>query len=69
MSSVLRRDRESFEALLRRFSRAVQDAGVIAEARARGEFVTNGEKRRLKKARSAARRAKSERLARRAAGF
>ena len=62
MSSVRRRDHESFEALLRRFSRAVQDAGVLQEARFRGEFTTNGEKRRLAAARSAARCRKAARL-------
>lgn len=68
MSSVRRRDHESFEALLKRFGRVVQDAGVLSEARARGEFLPNTERRRLKKARSAARRRKAERLGRRAAG-
>lgn len=63
MSSVLRRDRESIDALIRRFSRSVQDAGILTEARARAEFTSNPERRRVEEKRSAARRRKAARLA------
>ncbi len=63
MSSVLRRDRESIDALIRRFSRSVQDAGILTEARERAEFTSNPERRRVEEKRSAARRRKAARLA------
>jgi ribosomal protein S21 len=63
VSSVLRRDQESIDALIRRFSRSVQDAGIIAEARERSEFTSNPERRRAAEKRSAARRRKAARPA------
>ncbi len=63
MSSVLRRDQESIDALIRRFSRSVQDAGTLTEARERAEFTSNPERRRAEAKRSAARRRKATRAA------
>ena len=64
MSSAVRRDRESIDALIRRFSRSVQDAGILIEARERAEFTSNPERRRAEEKRSASRRAKAARTAR-----
>lgn len=64
MSHVERRPGESVEALLRRFSKSVQEAGTLAEARLRAEFTSNPEQRRLDAKRSASRRAKAARQGR-----
>jgi ribosomal protein S21 len=61
VSSVVRRDHESIDALIRRFSRSVQDAGILIEARERAEFTSNPERRRVDEKRSASRRAKAAR--------
>ena len=52
---------EPFEALLRRFSRGVQESGVLREARARRFFVPEHEERRerLRHARRKLRRAQT----------
>jgi len=38
LSNVVADERENFEGLLRRFSRKVQQDGIISEARRRGRF-------------------------------
>lgn len=59
MAYVQRGANESFESLLRRFSKTVERAGIIAEARAREAFETPAEKtRRKRKARLRSRRSR-----------
>jgi len=55
VSDVVLRDRETFESLLKRFTRKVQRDGVLSEARRRFCFESPSVKRRRK---SAARRRK-----------
>ena len=50
MAEVKPSDRESFESLLKRFNRKVQQTGVLAEARRREHFEKPSDKRKRKAA-------------------
>ena len=50
MSDVVAGDNESFESLLKRFSKKVQQAGILSEARRREHFERPSDKRRRKAA-------------------
>ena len=50
MSDVVAGDNESFESLLKRFSKKVQQAGTLSEARRREHFERPADKRRRKAA-------------------
>ena len=50
MSDVVAGENESFESLLKRFSKKVQQAGTLSEARRRGHFERPADKRRRKAA-------------------
>ena len=50
MSDVVAGDNESFESLLKRFSRKVQQAGILSEARRREHFERPSDKRKRKAA-------------------
>ncbi|MDD4875630.1 MAG: 30S ribosomal protein S21 [Dehalococcoidales bacterium] len=60
MADVVAGDNESFESLLRRFSKKVQQAGILSEARRREHFEKPSDKRKRK----AAKRRKSARALR-----
>ena len=53
---VTLRQGETQDAMLRRFLRSVQMDGVLAEARARRFFVSNGDAARIKRQKNARRR-------------
>ncbi len=61
MADVISGERESFESLLKRFNRKVQQAGVLAEARRREHYEKPSDKRKRK---AAARRRKTGAIAR-----
>ena len=61
MTEVAAGDNESFESLLRRFNKRVQQAGVLSEARRREYFEKPSIKRKRKEA---AKRRKSARVSR-----
>ena len=50
MSDVVAGENESFESLLKRFSKKVQQAGTLSEARRREHFERPADKRRRKAA-------------------
>ena len=50
MSDVVACENESFESLLKRFSKKVQQAGTLSEARRREHFERPSDKRRRKAA-------------------
>ena len=50
MSDVVAGENESFESLLKRFSRKVQQAGTLSEARRREHFEKPSDKRKRKAA-------------------
>lgn len=50
MSDVVAGENESFESLLKRFSRKVQQAGTLSEARRRQHFEKPADKRKRKAA-------------------
>ena len=50
MSDVVAGDNESFESLLKRFSKKVQQAGILSEARRRGHYESPNDKRKRKAA-------------------
>ncbi len=50
MTDVVASENESFESLLRRFSKKVQQAGVLSEARRREHFEKPSDKRKRKAA-------------------
>ena len=50
MSDVVAGENESFESLLKRFSRKVQQAGILSEARRREHFERPSDKRKRKAA-------------------
>ena len=50
MTDVVASENESFESLLRRFSKKVQQAGVLSEARRREHYETPSDKRKRKAA-------------------
>ena len=50
MSDVVAGENESFESLLKRFSKKVQQAGTLSEARRREHFERPSDKRRRKAA-------------------
>ncbi len=50
MSDVVAGDNESFESLLKRFSKKVQQAGTLSEARRREHFEKPSDKRKRKAA-------------------
>ena len=58
MADVIASDKESFESLLKRFNRKVQQAGILAEARRREHYEKPSEKRTRK---AAAKRRKTSR--------
>lgn len=58
MSHVVLTETESFDSMLRRFNKKVQQDGVLAEARRREHFETPSSKRKKK---AAAKRRKSSR--------
>ncbi|MCJ7769431.1 MAG: 30S ribosomal protein S21 [Dehalococcoidales bacterium] len=64
MANVVADERENFESLLRRFSRKVQQDGIIAEARRRGRFqkpITRRARKASARRRQAAKAAKPTR--------
>ena len=61
MSEVIMGDNETFESLLKRFTKRVQQDGILAEARRRQHFEKPSVKRKKKEA---AKRRKSARAAR-----
>ncbi|MGD0116088.1 MAG: 30S ribosomal protein S21 [Dehalococcoidia bacterium] len=58
MTEVIVRENESFEAALRRFTRKVQQYGILSEAKRRERFEKPSVRRKRK---AAARRRRSER--------
>lgn len=62
MPNVILGENESFESLLRRFNKRVQQGGILAEARRREHFEKPSVKRKRKEA---AKRKKSARSSRR----
>ena len=50
MTDVVASENESFESLLRRFSKKVQQAGVLSEARRREHYEKPSDKRKRKAA-------------------
>ena len=50
MSDVVAGENESFESLLKRFSKKVQQAGTLSEARRREHFESPSDKRKRKAA-------------------
>ncbi len=62
MARVVAGDNESFESLLRRFNKRVQQAGILAEARRREHYEKPSTKRKRKEA---AKRRKTARALRR----
>ncbi len=62
MTGVVAKDNESFESLLKRFNRRVQQNGILAEARHREYYEKPSVKRKRKEA---AKRRKSARAPRR----
>ena len=62
MANVVASDNESFESLLRRFNKRVQQEGILAEVRRREHYEKPSIKRKRKEA---AKRRKSARMARR----
>ncbi len=50
MSDVVAGENESFESLLKRFSKKVQQAGILSEARRREHFEKPSDKRKRKAA-------------------
>ena len=50
MSDVVAGDNESFESLLKRFSKKVQQAGILSEARRREHYESPSDKRKRKAA-------------------
>lgn len=50
MSSIFVREHENFEAALRRFKRAVEKSGVLAEVRRREFFESRSEEKKRAKA-------------------
>ncbi len=62
MANVAVGDNESFESLLKRFNRRVQQDGILGEVRRRGQFEKPSVKRKRKEA---AKRRKSARALRR----
>ena len=62
MSDVLAKENESFESLLKRFNRSVQQSGILSEIRRREHYEKPSVKRKRKEA---AKRRKSSRAPRR----
>ena len=50
MADVVAGDNESFESLLKRFGKKVQQAGIMSEARRRGHYESPSDKRKRKAA-------------------
>ena len=50
MSDVVAGENESFESLLKRFSKKVQQAGILSEARRREHYESPSDKRKRKAA-------------------
>ena len=68
MADVLAKGNESFESLLKRFNRNVQQSGILSEVRRREHFEKPSLKRKRKEAakrRKSARSARASRLSRR----
>lgn len=59
MTSVTRRDGESFDRMLERFRRDILRSGLLREVRGRRWALSPGERRRAKSARAAYRRART----------
>lgn len=62
MADILAKENESFESLLRRFNKSVQQSGILSEVRRREHFEKPSQKRKRKEA---AKRRKSSRAPRR----
>ena len=61
MASVKARKNESFEGLMRRFQKAVEQSGIMRELRNRRYYMSPSEKRKFKQKQSAKRRKKEAR--------
>ena len=61
MASVKARKNESFEGLMRRFQKAVEQSGIMRELRNRRYYMSPSEKRRFKQKQAAKRRKKEAR--------
>jgi ribosomal protein S21 len=58
---VLRRDGESDEGLLSRFTKMVQRDGILREAKSRRHFLSNGELARIARKKALRRKSRKER--------
>jgi len=61
MATVKARKNESFEGLMRRFQRAVEQAGIMKELKNRRYYMSPSEKRRFKRKQAEKRRKKEAR--------
>jgi small subunit ribosomal protein S21 len=64
VANVVANDNESFESLLRRFNKKVQQAGILSEVRRRGHYEKPSIKRKRKEAAKRRKSARSGRPAR-----
>lgn len=60
MATVIRKKDESFESLMRRFKRRVQEDGTLQELRKREYYLSKAQKARKKKAQALARARKKQ---------
>ena len=58
---ILRKEGEDFEHMLKRFKKAYQESGILAETRKKEFYVSKSEKRRLKHEEALKARRKEER--------
>ena len=65
MADVLAKENESFESLLKRFNRNVQQSGILSEVRRREHFEKPSLKRKRKEAAKRRKSARTPRLSRR----
>ena len=65
MADVLAKGNESFESLLKRFNRSVQQSGILSEVRRREHFEKPSLKRKRKEAAKRRKSARAPRLSRR----
>ena len=65
MIDVLAKENESFESLLKRFNRNVQQSGILSEVRRREHFEKPSIKRKRKEAAKRRKSARTPRLSRR----
>ena len=64
MAKVVASENESFESLLRRFNKKVQQAGILSEVRRRGHYEKPSVKRKRKEAAKRRKSARTWRLRR-----